>query len=511
MIPKKARPESSRLKKKPPTVIDMKQTTPLKLFLLLALLIVATEYGIMSLLEQFNVSPFAARMLDAILLLLVLFPFLYLLVYRPIQRNILHLLQTNEKIESSHKRLLSVLNGIDAIVYVADMQTYEVLFINDYMKKIFGDITGQICWQSIQTGQNGPCTFCTNDKLVDANGRPLEVYRWEFQNTVNGHWYHIYDRAIRWIDGRVVRLEIATDISQRKEAEEKIQQQNRFLQSVIESLPYPFYVINADSYEIELSNSMADHAGIKTGRKCFTATHHSETPCSSEEHECPLNLVKSKREPVIVEHLHQKENGDEEYVEVHGYPIADQNGIITKMIEYQIDITERKRTEEILQKISVTDEMTGLYNRRGFLMLAEKQMQLVERSPGEIYVLYADCDRLKFINDTFGHKMGDQFIKETADLLKETFRKSDIIGRLGGDEFVVLLVDEAGKESEEIITKRLQMAIAGKAQQAGRPFPFSVSYGITRYDRSNPTSIEKLLSRADDLMYQQKKEGRLAR
>lgn len=489
----------------------MKSVAPRNLFVLLTLIIGVTEYGIMLLLDQFTITPLASGMLDSILLILILFPLLYLLVYRPFQKNILHLRQTNERIESSHNRLLSVLNSIEAIVYVADMQTYEVLFINDYMKNIFGDITGQLCWKSIQTGQSGPCPFCTNDKLIDANGQPLEVYRWEFQNTVNGHWYHIYDRAIRWIDGRIVRLEIATDISHRKESEEKIQQQNNFLQSVIESLPYPFYVINADSYEIELANSIAAHAGITAGRKCFAATHHSDTPCSKEQHECPLNLVKTKREPAIVEHVHQNATGEEQHVEVHGYPIADTNGVITKMIEYQIDITERKQAEEILQNISVTDEMTGLYNRRGFLMLAEKQIQLADRTPGEIYVLYADCNKLKFINDTAGHKLGDQFIKETADLLKTTFRKSDIIGRLGGDEFVVLLVDEAGKESEEIISKRLEEAISEKAHQADRPFPFSISYGITRYDRYNPSSLEKLLSRADDLMYQNKKQGNITR
>lgn len=483
----------------------MKNITPLKLFFFLTLLIGIIEYGVMSLLAKLSLSPLTSGLLDSSLLILALFPFLYLLVYRPFQKNILQLTQTKEKIEFSHNRTLTVLNSIDAIVYVADMETYEVLFVNDYMKNLFGDITGQICWKSIQVGQSGPCPFCTNDKLIGAEGIPLEMYRWEFQNTTNGHWYDIHDRAIRWIDGRVVRMEIATDISQRKESEEKIQQQNRFLHSVIESLPYPFYVIDVNSYEIELSNTMAAHAGIKPGRKCFTATHNSESPCNSEEHECPLNLVKTKREPVTVEHVHQNEDGEKEYVEVHGYPIADKNGNINKMIEIQIDITERKKAEEKLQQISITDEMTGLYNRRGFLMLGEKQIQLADRTPGDIYVIYADCDKLKFINDTFGHKMGDEFIRETADLLKETFRKSDIIGRLGGDEFVVLLIEEAEKESEAVLKARLTEAISRKNRQPGRTFPFAISYGITCYDKKNPSSLEKLLSRADRLMYQNKK------
>lgn len=485
----------------------MKHFTLFKLFFILTLVGGVTEYGIMLFLARFPLSPLVAGLLDSFLLLLLLFPFLYFFVYRPFQINIEQLTGTNERIEASHKRLLAVLDSIDAIVYVADMQTYEVLFINDYMKKIFGDITGQICWQAIQVGQNGPCPFCTNDKLIGSDGQPVEKYSWEFQNTVNGHWYYIHDRAIPWIDGRVVRLEIATDISPRKEAEEQMQEQNRFLQSVIESLPYPFYVIDVDSYEVELSNSIAAHSGIKAGLKCFTATHNSDVPCSSEEHECPLNLVKTKREPVIVEHVHTDGNGTEGYVEVHGYPITDTNGVVRKMIEIQIDITERKKTEETLQRISITDEMTSLYNRRGFLMLAEKQIQIANRTPGEIYVLYVDCDRLKVINDTQGHKAGDLFIKETADLLKETFRKSDIIGRLGGDEFVVLLVDEEGKESEAILKARLVEAIAKRNQQPDREFPFSLSYGISRYDRNNPSSVEKLLSQADRRMYQNK-QGR---
>lgn len=483
----------------------MKQIAPSRLFLLLTLVIGITEFAIMTFLVKFSFSPFISGLLDTFFLLLILFPFLYLLAYKPFQQNIHKLTQANEKMESSHKRLLSVLDGIDAIVYVADMRTYEVLFINDYMKKIFGDITGQLCWQSIQTDQTGPCPFCTNDKIVDAQGVPLEGYSWEFQNTVNGHWYHIYDRAIRWIDGRIVRLEIATDITHRKESEEKIQEQNRFLQSVIESLPYPFYVINVDSYEVEMSNTIAAHAGIKTGTKCFAATHNSDTPCSSEEHECPLNLVREKREPVIVEHIHTEANGQTEHVEVHCYPIADQNGAITKMIEYQIDITERKKAEEMLQQISVTDEMTGLYNRRGFLMLAEKQIQIADRIPGEIYVLYADCDQLKAINDTLGHKSGDKFIKETAELLQKTFRKSDIIGRLGGDEFVVLFVDETGKENQATIKARMDEAISTRKEQPDRKYPFALSFGITRYNKENPCSMEKLLTRADRLMYENKR------
>lgn len=132
--------------------------------------------------------------------------------------------QAKQELQDSHNRLLTVLNALDAIVYVADMQTFELLFVNKHVQDAFGDIVGQPCWQKMQVGQSGPCSFCSNSRLLDEQGAPQGVYVWEFQNTVTGRWYVIRDRAIRWVDGRIVRLEIATDITERKQAEERLLQ-----------------------------------------------------------------------------------------------------------------------------------------------------------------------------------------------------------------------------------------------------------------------------------------------
>lgn len=137
--------------------------------------------------------------------------------------------------QESHERLLTILNGLDAIVYVADMETQELLFLNQYGKETFGEIVGQPCWKTLQAGMTGPCPFCTNDKLVDTVGNPAGTYSWEFNNTVNGRWYYMRDRALLWADGRIVRLEIATDITDRKRAEserEKLEIQSRQLQKM---------------------------------------------------------------------------------------------------------------------------------------------------------------------------------------------------------------------------------------------------------------------------------------
>ena len=129
---------------------------------------------------------------------------------------------TKELHKLNYRSIATILDSLDALVYVADMDTYELIFCNKYGRDIWGETQGKICWQVLQEGQDGPCKFCTNGRLLDKDGKPTGVYVWEFQNTIDKHWYQCRDQAIRWVDGRIVRMEIATDITQRKLAEEEL-------------------------------------------------------------------------------------------------------------------------------------------------------------------------------------------------------------------------------------------------------------------------------------------------
>ncbi|MFW5824642.1 MAG: diguanylate cyclase [Marinobacter sp.] len=124
--------------------------------------------------------------------------------------------------DPGYQAVTTVLNSLDALVYVSDMETYELIFFNDYGKQYWGTSGGKKCWQVLQKGQDGPCAFCTNPQLVDQNGNPTGPLVWEFQNTANHRWYQCRDQAIRWVDGRLVRMEIATDITERKEMEQAL-------------------------------------------------------------------------------------------------------------------------------------------------------------------------------------------------------------------------------------------------------------------------------------------------
>lgn len=118
--------------------------------------------------------------------------------------------------------VITILDSLDALVYVSDMQTYQLLYVNKYGTDLWGNPANKKCFEYLQSNQSSACSFCTNTKLVDANGNPTGPYVWEFQNTVNGHWYQCRDQAIYWPDGRLVRIEIATDITERKLMEQQL-------------------------------------------------------------------------------------------------------------------------------------------------------------------------------------------------------------------------------------------------------------------------------------------------
>jgi diguanylate cyclase (GGDEF)-like protein len=168
------------------------------------------------------------------------------------------------------------------------------------------------------------------------------------------------------------------------------------------------------------------------------------------------------------------------------------------------DITGYKDMEEDLRALSLTDELTGLYNRRGFFTLTDQLLKLARRQKKGIFMLYADIDNLKKINDTFGHKEGDMALIETADILKKNYRESDIIARIGGDEFVIIPIGTTG-DNIDIITSRFEKSIEIYNSKSKREYNLSLSYGLTYYDPENPCSIDELLTQADKIMYEHKR------
>jgi diguanylate cyclase (GGDEF)-like protein len=149
-----------------------------------------------------------------------------------------------------------------------------------------------------------------------------------------------------------------------------------------------------------------------------------------------------------------------------------------------------------LRTMALTDELTGLYNRRGFLLLGTHNIRLTLRAEQPLYLFFADVDGLKSINDRFGHVQGDALLVGCGEVLKMTFRESDVIARIGGDEFAILAQGNSA-ESREAVLSRLQSSVDLMNRDVLAPYQLSLSVGVARFDPANPVSLTELLSIAD--------------
>jgi diguanylate cyclase (GGDEF)-like protein len=160
-----------------------------------------------------------------------------------------------------------------------------------------------------------------------------------------------------------------------------------------------------------------------------------------------------------------------------------------------------------LQNLSLIDDLTGLYNRRGFLALAEQHLRMIQRKGGAL-LIYLDLDDLKLINDTCGHLEGNRALVVTANVLRACFRQSDILARLGGDEFCVLMTD-AGQDSPQQVRKRIQQRADFINALSSWNFRLSLSVGIAEVPVAHQPSLDQLLRIADAHMYEEKRSKRL--
>lgn len=169
---------------------------------------------------------------------------------------------------------------------------------------------------------------------------------------------------------------------------------------------------------------------------------------------------------------------------------------------------ERHRLLEELNRMTLTDELTGLLNRRGFSVFVGQQLELARRNKQGSLLIFFDVDKLKHINDTYGHLEGDKALIQVAEILKAAFRKSDIKARLGGDEFSVFAIKTSAGDAK-LIVEKLRERLRDFNQQKNLPFDLSLSAGVAFFDPSKPCSFEALMGEVDRAMYRDKRGERV--
>ncbi|MBV8503082.1 MAG: sensor domain-containing diguanylate cyclase [Paucibacter sp.] len=184
--------------------------------------------------------------------------------------------------------------------------------------------------------------------------------------------------------------------------------------------------------------------------------------------------------------------------------IAMENVQVYQSLERRVDerTSELQQAYDEIHRLSLTDELTGLNNRRGFQLLAEQALRQATRLGIGSSLMFVDLDGLKRVNDEFGHEAGDALLVEAASVLRHTFRGSDIVARLGGDEFCVLVLDT---HAHDRVDQRLQHAIERFNAEGRRPYMLSASTGVVHHAAGERVALDELTAAADALMYEHKR------
>ena len=249
---------------------------------------------------------------------------------------------------------------------------------------------------------------------------------------------------------------------------------------LLAGVPVIFHTNNYDESEI---HKLARDSGIR---------HILRKP--AEPHEVLRVVNDSLKRPAKSKRRHQTGELQREHLQL----LADKL--------YQ-KVSELEEANEHLRTVSLTDGLTGLNNRRGFMIMATGLLKFARRVGYSICLMYIDLDSLKYINDKYGHIGGDRALTSFSRILVETFRDSDVIGRMGGDEFVIMLIDATESDLADM-KRRLQGIVDAYNLQAEPDQTLSFSLGIINIDSSSSATMETLLSQADEAMYEHKKKRR---
>jgi len=261
--------------------------------------------------------------------------------------------EKTQLLQAEQEKFTTVLDSLEVFLYVVDIQTFEILFANEYAKKLLGEeVTGKVCWQVLHRGQAGQCSFCTNDKLLTPEGKPTGIYTWEFQNPDTNHWYYVQDRVIYWRDGRLVRFSVLTDISARKQAEIARWQSEQRMQKIFETNTLGLCIVDqtwkfthANSKMLSLFGyNMAEFSQLTN----LDITYHEDVALTKEQvHQLRIGKIANYH----IEKRYQRKDGSIFWGDLYvAELVRDDQGNLLETLGVIIDISERKRVEEALRK-----------------------------------------------------------------------------------------------------------------------------------------------------------------
>lgn len=380
-------------------------------------------------------------------------------------------------------------------------------FIDRYLFEIFPEITSRKLYDYYNQALKGQIAILTSQSIAYLIELPsyFEGYNNMQQNVIIAPLLD-WDRVVGTItiidDVTSTHLLSRNDNLFTKESDLTAEDE---WQLTFDSVSDLIAIVDKDYRLRRINKALADCIGIKAedavGKFCYQLLHRSTSPPFF----CPHSLLLNDG---LAHSSNFYEESIKKYLKVSVIPHYDANKNFLCSVHIASDISEKLRTEQLLKTQSITDELTGLYNRSGFITLTKQLLNTSNRLSCQMLVLLMDLNGMKFINEIFGHLEGDHALRGAATILRNTFRESDIIARYGGDEFIVSAMQTGDADHHKII-ERLNKKVELFNSQIKKVYQLSFSIGAAIYNPSNPVSLEELISQAYTLIYKDKHKGKL--
>ncbi|MDY0027634.1 MAG: PAS domain-containing protein, partial [Candidatus Humimicrobiaceae bacterium] len=318
----------------------------------------------------------------------------------------------------------------------------------------------------------------------------------------NGNEYWMSSSKIPWFDknGNIMGIMgISRDITERKNLEDELLgREKNFFNALMDNITESIFFKDTKSRFVRINKACAKKFGIDKPEEAigktdfdFFSEEHASQAYRDEQY-----VIKSGKAIIDLEEKETYENKADRWASTSKIPWRDDNGNIIGIFGITRDITEKKKAEEKIKYLSFHDVLTGLYNR-AFFEEELKRLNTDRQLP--LTIVMGDVNGLKLINDAYGHIKGDEFLVEIADILKDSFRKEDILSRWGGDEFIAILPKTTTRDAQKVV-KRIKDSCK---KRATTEMPLSISLGVATKKKPGE-DIEEVIKKAEDKMYRQK-------
>jgi diguanylate cyclase (GGDEF)-like protein/PAS domain S-box-containing protein len=429
--------------------------------------------------------------------------------FRGILRDISQQKQAEAALRASEEKYRNILESIQEGYYEVDLKGNYVFF-NEAFADILGIPESELQGMNFKEffDEEGLKKIRETFNEVFKTGDPTTAYGWEITRRDGSKRFLEISVTLRKEEGgRIIGFKgMARDVSNRKWSEMALLESEAKYRTLFEAAQSAIFLvrdgqyIDCNSHTLKIFNC--------TREQIIGKSPLDVSPAKQPDGRDSREIVSEWNKSVLAgeaQCFHWK------HIRMDGTPFDAEIGLNRIEIGGELfiqaivrDITDEKRAEEALKTMSLVDDLTGLYNRRGFLTLAVQEIKSIDRMKQKIYLIYVDLDDLKHINDTFGHLAGDKALIDTAHILRGSFRGPDILARIGGDEFVILAKEGSMKGGPDLLLERVRRNIKIHNEKTKNFYRISLSMGTVAYDPDQPIPLETLLIEADTLMYRDK-------